>query len=158
MSALMSASVIACVCCIACSVISLIAPLGRMRKTVNLIMGLFLVCSMLIPLVGLIKTDIPDLNIDEQYYVESLSEDEYEEMILNKTADNLVVAANELLLNENIKADNIEIAIKKSDSNSIYISRIYIYISRDIDSKVDAIKRIIFTNMSKEPVVIVIEN
>lgn len=158
MNALRSASVIACVCCIACSVVSLIAPLGRLRKTVNLILGLFLICSMLIPFAGLFTTDIPDFNIDEQYYDASISEKEYEKLILNATADNLVVAANDLLISENITAENIEIGIKKSDNNSIYISRIYIYISKDSESKIDDIKRIISTNMSKEPVVIVSEN
>ncbi|MBQ2972023.1 MAG: stage III sporulation protein AF [Ruminococcus sp.] len=158
MNALRSMSVIACVCCIACSLISIIAPLGKMRKIVNLVLGLFIICSMLIPLVGLFTTDIPDLNLEEQYSDLSLNEKEYEKLILNETADNLVVAANELLLSENIQVDNIEIGIKKTDNNSIYISRINIYISKDLDSRADAIKRIISTNMSKEPVVIVSEN
>ena len=113
---------------------------------------------MLIPFAGLFTTDIPDFNIDEQYYDASISEKEYEKLILNATADNLVVAANDLLISENITAENIEIGIKKSDNNSIYISRIYIYISKDSESKIDDIKRIISTNMSKEPVVIVSEN
>ncbi|MBQ7133736.1 MAG: stage III sporulation protein AF [Ruminococcus sp.] len=158
MNALRSMSVIACVCCIACSLISIIAPLGKMRKIVNLVLGLFIICSMLIPLVGLFTTDIPDLNLEEQYSDLSLNEKEYEKLILNETADNLVVAANELLLSENIQVDNIEIGIKKTDNNSIYISRINIYISKDLDSRADEIKRIISTNMSKEPVVIVSEN
>ncbi len=158
MSALRSAAVIACVCCVACSVISLVAPLGRMRKTVNLILGLFIICSMLIPLVGVFTTDVPDLNLEEQYYDKSFSKEEYEKLVLNETADNLVVAANDLLISENIVVDNIEIGIKKSDNNSIYISRIYIYISKDSESKVDDIKRTISSNMSKEPVVIISEN
>jgi hypothetical protein len=81
----------------------------------------------------------------------------YEEEVLNKTAENLVVVANDLLISENIVAENIEVAIKKSDNNSIYISTINIYINETNSVKTETIKRIIERNMSKEPVVIVNE-
>lgn len=158
MNALKSASVIACVCCIACSIISLIAPLGRMKKTVNLILGLFMICSMIVPVVGLFSTEKPKVNIDDYAYESGNYEYDYEELVLNETADNLVRAANDLLLAENITVDNIEIGIKKSDNNSIYISRIIIYINKEFETKVDKIKNVISINMSKEPVVIVSEN
>lgn len=158
MNALKLTSIIACVCCIACSIISLIAPLGRMKKTVNLVLGLFWICSMLVPVVGLLSTENPEINIDDYVYDSSYSEADYEKLVLNETADNLVIATNNLLLAENIAVENIEIGIKKSDTNSIYISRINIYINNDLESEVEKIKRIISTNMSKEPVVIVSEN
>lgn len=158
MNALKSASMIACVCCIACSVVSLITPMGRMRKTVNLILGLFIICSMLIPVVGLVTTKETEFSLEESVFENMNSEEEYEKLVLNETADNLVKAANDLLLSENIEAENISIGIKRTESDSIYISRINIYINKDYENMVEDIKRIISINMSKEPVVIIIEN
>lgn len=158
MNALKSASMIACVCCVACSVVSLITPMGRMRKTVNLILGLFIICSMLIPVVGLVTTKETEFSIEESVFENMNSEEEYEKLVLNETADNLVKAANDLLLSENIEAENISIGIKRTESDSIYISRINIYINKDYENMVEDIKRIISINMSKEPVVIIIEN
>ena len=101
---------------------------------------------MLIPLIGLSATFSKDLFVDNEFDNVDLSSSEqaYEQLVLNQTADNLVNAANDLLLSENIAAQNIEIGIKKSENNSIYISTINIYISDD-------------DNMSKEPVIIINE-
>ncbi|MBQ8057146.1 MAG: stage III sporulation protein AF [Ruminococcus sp.] len=158
MNTLRSCAVIACVCCIACSIISVIAPTGRMKKTVNLIMGMFLLCSMAVPVVGLFSASTYEFKVDD-YNIEYKSEDssDYEKLVLNQTADNLVVAANDLLIANEIEADNIKVSIKKADNNSIYISSIYIYISKEYESKTEEIKSIIGSNMAKEPVVIVSE-
>ncbi len=158
MSTLSSVSVTACACCVACCILSLIFPDGTMKKTLNLVMGAFLICSMLIPIIGGVKaisfeyqTDDKSFSVDEDY------SQIYEEEVLTKTAENLVVVANDLLKSENIVAENIKVGIKKSDNNSIYISTINIYISESDTDKIDSIKRIIERNMSKEPVVIVNE-
>ena len=158
MSALRSSAVIACVCCIACSIISVIAPSGRMKKTINLVLGLFLLCSMVVPFVGLFTSASADFSI-EDYGIELDTEDsaEYESLVLSETANNLVKAANELLLSEGITAENIKVTIKKTEDDSIYISSIYIYINNDDKSKVEEIKRIIESNMTKEPVIIISE-
>ena len=130
-----------------------------MRKILNLILGAFLICSMLIPLIGLSATFSKDLFVDNEFDNVDLSSSEqaYEQLVLNQTADNLVNAANDLLLSENIAAQNIEIGIKKSENNSIYISTINIYISDDDKYKTEKIKNIIARNMSKEPVIIINE-
>lgn len=158
MNSLRSFAVITCVCSIACSVISVIAPTGRMKKTVNLILGMFLLCSMAVPVVGLLSTSSYDFEIDEQSLnLEADNSGEYESLVLRKTADNLVKATNDLLLSNDIEADNIRVGIKKTDDNSIYISSIYIYISKEYEPKSEKIKSIIGSNMTKEPVIIVSE-
>ena len=129
-----------------------------MKKTLNLILGMFLLCSMVVPLIGLFSTtshefDINEYNLD----VKQDSNSDYESLVLTQTADNLVIAANDLLLSRDIKADNIRVGIKKTDDNSIYISSIYIYINKDYEDKAEEIKRIIGSNMSKEPVIIISE-
>ena len=158
MNTLSGISVTACACCIACSVLSLLFPDGVMKKTLNLVMGAFLICSMLIPIIGSVQT----MSFDYESDTESVSVDEdysriYEEEVLTQTAKNLVIVANDLLKSEGITPENIEVGIKKSDNNSIYISTIHIYINETDADKTENIKRIIERNMSKEPVVIVNE-
>lgn len=158
MSSLKSFAVTVCVCCIACSIIGIIAPSGRMKKILNLVLGAFLAVSMIIPFIGLSDSFSKDMYFETSEFLSAdIDEKEYEKLVLNKTADNLVLAANDLLLSEDIKVDNIEIGIKKSDTNSIYISKINIYISDKEKDKAEKIKSIITRNMSKEPVIIISE-
>ena len=158
MTAFRNCAVIVCVCCIACSIISLVAPLGKMKKIMNLILGMFLLCSMVIPVVGLLDSFPSDFKFDESVaqYSDN-TDDAYNQMVLNKTADNLVLAADNLLKNEGITADNIELALKKTDNDSIYISSVVIYISEQYSHRAHEITKIIASNMSKEPVIIVNE-
>lgn len=158
MNVLSQAGVTVCACCIACSVLSVIFPSGAMKKTLNLVMGAFLICSILIPVIGGVKSLSFEYKNDNKSFITNEDYERiYEEEVLNKTAENLVVATKDLLNSENITPENIEIGIKKSDNNSIYISTINIYINETDREKTDSIKRIIERNMSKEPVVIVNE-
>ena len=130
-----------------------------MKKTLNLILGMFLLCSMVVPLIGLLSTTSYQLDFDEYSMdVKQDSNSDYESLVLTQTADNLVIAANDLLLSRDIEADNIRVVLKKTDDNSIYISSIYIYINKDYEDKAEEIKRIIGSNMSKEPVIIISED
>ena len=51
--ALKSSSIVISVCCIVCSMLSVIAPMGRMKKTVDIVLSVFLLSSMIIPIVSL---------------------------------------------------------------------------------------------------------
>ena len=126
-----------------------------MKKVVSLVMGAFIVCSLLLPLFSLtalsaddfrITTDSTGLDID--------SEEAYKKAVLDETAKNLVLAADDLLKQEDIRAKNIELAIKLSEDDSIYISKIYIYINKADEQKAEKIKSIIEKNMNKEPVIV----
>ena len=59
-----------------------------------------------------------------------------------------------MLKQEEIRAKNIELAIKLSEDDSIYISKIYIYINKADEQKAEKIKSIIEKNMNKEPVIV----
>ena len=158
MTALYNTSVIVCVCCVVCSMLSMLAPFGRTKKIINLILGFFLISSMIVPLVSLFTENKFSLSLHssspDSYYTD---EKEYEKMVLKKTADNLVLATNDLLSAENIKPDNIMITLKKSDNNSIYISKINIYISKAYKNRAEDILKIITANMCIEPEIILNE-
>ena len=157
MTTLYNTSVIVCVCCVVCSMLSMLAPFGRTKKIINLILGFFLISSMIVPLVSIFaesKIGVSLHSSSQDYYSDNK---EYEKMVLQKTAENLVDAANNLLLAENIKADNIKITLKKTDNNSIYISSVNIYINKAYTNRAQDIVKIITTNMCKEPEIILNE-
>ena len=113
---------------------------------------------MVIPVVGLFDSFSSDFKFDESVAQYSDNTDNaYNQLVLSKTADNLVLAADNLLKNEGITADNIELALKKTDNDSIYISSVVIYISEQYSHRAQEITKIIASNMSKEPVIIVNE-
>ena len=151
-SALKSSSVVICVCTIACSMFSLIAPMGRMKKTIDIVLSLFLISSMLIPIISYFSSFDSQININEQSFdVQSISEQEYTELVLNQTASDLVSVTDELLKSEGIEAQNIKISLKKTEKNSIYVSKVDIYINKKYEQRLDDIKHIVSINMLKEP-------
>lgn len=159
MDSLKTCATIICICCVACSIVSLIIPTGRMKKTVSLVLGLFLICSAIIPIKGLVDSFNPDIEIENSLEIETkYNEEDYQKAVLKQTADNLVKVADNLLKNEGVTASNIKISLKVNEENSIYISRIIIYITKIDKENADKIKEIIFKNMSKEPEIIVYEN
>lgn len=133
-------------------------PLTVTKKTVSLVMGAFMICSMLIPLIGAISTFTLDYEQSEGVmHYDNDYEAEFEKEVLTETAENLVIVTNDILSAEGISPQDIKISIGKSDNNSIYISSIYIYITEQDKERVEHIKNIIIRNMSKEPVVIINE-
>lgn len=158
MNALRESANLVCLCLIACSILGVIAPLSRMRKIVNLVLGAFIITSLLIPAMSLVDVISTDFSVSEQVVdTDSDTQYEYDQLVLQQTADNLVSCANNILLQDEIVAENIEVFIKKTDNNSIYISRINIYISKEYENKTQQIAKSIGTNMSKEPVIIISE-
>ena len=133
-------------------------PLTVTKKTVSFVMGAFMICSMLIPLIGAITSFSVDYEgSDEIIDYNDNFDAQLEKEVLDKTAENLVIVTNDLLTSIGITPQDIKISIGKSDNNSIYISSIYIYITEQDSKRTDYIKNHIARNMSKEPVVIVNE-
>ncbi len=121
-------------------------------------MGVFMISSMIIPMLSVFDSFKTNFEYSDNVYDNTAyTQQDYDELVLSKTADNLVQVSNELLLSEDIVAENIEVGIKKSDSNRIYISTINIYITKEYEDRISDIKKIIFSNMSKEPVIIINE-
>jgi len=129
-----------------------------MKNIVNLILGLFLICSMILPMLGLVSALKTDIDIPAENSIDTKDyEDSYNDMVLSQAAKNLVTAANDLLISEGIYAKNIEVGLKKEDNNSIYISFINIYITKEYEQRAEDIIKVIGSNMSKEPVIILSE-
>lgn len=157
MNTLSVAATVLCSCCIICSLLSLLIPQERMKKTLNLVLSLFLICSLILPVKALIADWNTEFEIEEYSGDFSFSEEDYQKAVMKETADQLVRCADHLLQNEEIKADNIRLSLKISQEGSIYVSNIIIYISRDTKDRKQDIESIIYRNFAKEPKIIVEE-
>lgn len=155
MSTLQNVGLTVCVCSVAACIISLLVPSGKTQKLLNLVIGVFLIVSIIIPLKGIFK----DIKLEQsvENTPESIIEDSesgYEKQVISTTADNLVTALNSLLEQEDIHPKNIKISLSKGNENSIYISKINIYISKEDKSKISRIRQICEDNFKKTPLII----
>lgn len=151
MSALSHIGYLICAVSIAASVLSSLAPQKRTRKLLSFVLGLFLLSSVAGAFIadseaGELK--LPEFGADE---IPSYSEKDMNDAVAQRTADNLVEAVNELLLNEGIKADDIRLNLKITDEGRIYVSRVVIYISNADAVSAAKIRSIVNGNLSKEP-------
>ena len=155
MTALNTAASVLCASAVICALMSLIVPYDRMKKAVNLVLSLFLICSLILP----VKSAIEQLSLDETFseYDESISfsQEDFNKAVLKETANSLVLCADELLKNEGLKANDIKLSLRISDEGSIYVGSVLIYISREYEDKAGEIEKIIYRNFSKEPQIIV---
>ncbi|MBQ6153429.1 MAG: stage III sporulation protein AF [Ruminococcus sp.] len=157
MNTLNTAATTLCVCCIVCSLFSMLIPQERTKKTLNLVLSLFLICSLILPVKTLLSDISVDLEIEDAVGDYSFTQEDYDRMVMKQTADNLVLCADNLLQNEGIKAENIRLSLKISEQGSIYVSNIIIYISEDLENRKQDIEAVIYRNFSKEPKIIVEE-
>ncbi len=156
MSALSDISMVLSMGAVVCAITAMLVPQNRMKKMMNLVLSLFLICSLILPVKELIAGI--DLGFAVEEYEEPFEEDgSFEQAVMKECADRLVLTANELLQNEGITARDIRLSLKKSDSGSISVKSIVIYIdSRDIYQRSN-IESIIYRNFSKEPKIIIYE-
>lgn len=157
MSTLNTAATTLCVCCIVCSLLSMLIPQERTKKTLNLVLSLFLICSLILPVRALLSDITMDFDTEDTVGNYSFSQKDYDRSILKQTADNLVLCADELLKNEGIAAENIRLSLKISEQKSIYVSNIIIYIDKETADRKQDIETIIYRNFSKEPKIIIEE-
>lgn len=155
MSTLSQLALTLCYLSLAVTVISLFIPQKRTRKIFGFVIGLFIVASIVLCIRNLTlpdEIDIPDIgdSVESEF-----SEGDYQDRVLQQTAENLVSATDELLRSEGIEAEDIRLSLKISDAGRIYVNRVVIYINEADSRRRQEIKNIISRNLSKEPLVYV---
>ena len=144
-----------CYLSVAVTVMSLFVPQKRTRKIFCFVIGLFVIASIVLGVRNLTISEDIDLSDLNTAQMPEYSESDYNDMILRRTADNLVKATDEILRSEGIEAEDIRLSLKISDEGRIYVDRAVIYISEDDLLRRQEIKSIISRNLSKEPLVYV---
>lgn len=131
-----------CVCCAAVSILAAVSPNGMTSKTLNLVIGVFIVCMMIIPLKNFITNfnfDIKSPEIPDSIY--SDAHNAYNNAIITETENRLEKALLSTLLNEGFKVKNVDIKLSENKSGGINISSINIYINKTENNIMRIIRR-----------------
>ena len=152
MSEIFSVVIVICTSALICTLVSSFVNDSSIKKVLNLVLGAFIICSMILPVKNAVSAF--DLNIDEYKSAEditSTSDEAYSNQIVNKTKENLEKTLKNLLEQNDIKINSCEIILSLKDDNSIIISSISIYISKEYTQFADKICDITIQNFSITP-------
>lgn len=152
MSGLLSATVTVCAGALICSLLSAFVPEGTTKKTVALVIGAFMVCCLISPVTSAIKS----INFDTDTTLAegdkiSTSDEAYANLVIKQAEQNLEQSLTDLLAQNNIKISDCKIVLAKSQSDSIIIGDISIYISKEYKSQNDKIGSLVFKSFGAYP-------
>ncbi len=155
MDGLMSVAATICGCSIICALVQNFVSDGGTKKLLSMVMGAFMVCSMLAPLGSAISGLKPDLS--NYYSVEELSasaDELCDKKALSLAKQNLEQTALDILAQNGIRATGAEIIFADSGNNSIIISSLCIYINKDSAAQTDRITELIENSFAVVPSII----
>lgn len=141
-----------CASSLICTLVSAFVTDGSTKKIINLVLGAFVICSLIIPVKNALSSF--DINISQYESPESVTstdDEAYSKAILNLTKQNLESTVRDLMLQNNIEIDDCEIILAQTDENSIIISSLSIYISKEYVQYTDLISQIAEDNFGVLP-------
>ena len=144
-----------CASALICTLVSNFVTDGSTKKIVSLVLGAFIICSMIVPIKNAVngfseeiaETDISDSAV-------STDDEAYSREILKQTRINLESALKDLILQNGVEINSCEIILAVTDDNSIIVSSVSIYISKEYTQYSDLISEVTFQNFSVQPNII----
>lgn len=155
MNEILTVTLAICASALICTLISNFVTDGSTKKIISLVLGAFIICSMIVPIKNAVNgfsEEIADTNITDSAV--STDDEAYSREILKQTRKNLESALNDLLLQNGVEINSCEINLALTDDNSIIISSVSIYISKEYTQYSDLISEITFQNFSVQPNII----
>lgn len=155
MKNLFSVVIVICAASLICTLISTFITDGSTKKIVNLVLGAFIVCSLISPVMSAFSS--VDVNLSEYETSDSIisSNDEaYSNEVLKQTQTNLENSAKDILLQNGISINSCKIILANEDENRIIISSVSIYINKENSGHSQRIQEIIKDNFGINPNVV----
>lgn len=152
MNEISAVTIAICASALICTVVMNFVSDGGTRKIINIVLGAFVICSMIIPVKNLvtgISNSPAEITAPEE--LTATADEAYSKQIVSQTRANLESALKDLLLQNNIEISSCEIILSLTDENSIIISSISIYINQEYTQYADTIDEIVFQNFSVHP-------
>lgn len=142
MNAIKSWAMIICFVSIICTIAEMLVPSGKMEKMFKLIIGVFMLCSILIP----IKNTMSNISFDTKKSKNFIKEEsKLKEIIDNQTEvtakENIKGMIKKFLDTKNIKPEKINVIMDTKQDNCISIKKIEVFLARGDESKKDMIKK-----------------
>lgn len=155
MKSLFSVVIVICAASLICTLISTFITDSSTKKIVNLVLGAFIVCSLISPVMSAFSS--VDVNLSEYETSDSIisSNDEaYSNEVLKQTQTNLENSAKDILLQNGISINSCKIILANEDENRIIISSVSIYINKENSGHSQRIQEIIKDNFGINPNVV----
>lgn len=132
-----------CCCLVITAVLRIIAPGGNTSKIMSLIFGVFVLCSILTAITGLIKNTDINSEVKEYNLKEESFADNVDEQVIRTTADYISEYTNSVLESNGINNSIIRTVLGVDENNGIYLKELNIYLdSKHIEEK-DAVSELI---------------
>ena len=141
-----------CSSAVICTILSNFVTDSGTKKILNLILGAFIVCSLIVPIknaVGEINIALDDYNTSQE--ITSTADEAYSNEVINITEKNLEQTLTDILKQNDIEINSSKIILALSDENRIIISYIGIYISKEYTLYADLISEIVYDNFTVVP-------
>lgn len=152
MNSLYTLTAVICSSAIICTILSNFVTNSGTKKILNLILGAFMVCSLIVPIknaIGEIDTTLDNLATTQEFI--STADEAYSNEVISLTEDNLEQTLKDMLKQNGIEINSSKIILALSDENSIIISYIGIYISKEYTLYADMISEIVYDNFTVVP-------
>jgi hypothetical protein len=118
-----------CVTAIGCSFVGVLVPQGSTKKVINVVIGVFLLCTMIVPIKNAIQNFKLETTISDSAEDLTASADEaYNNAVLKETQSILESKLKSSLAQNNINPYSLEINLSATENGGIYIKSISIYI------------------------------
>lgn len=155
MKSLFSVVITVCAASLICTLFSTFITDGSTKKIVNLVLGAFIVCSLISPISSAFSSvDVNLSNYESADSIISSSDEAYSNEIIKQTQTNLETSARDILLQNGININSCKIILANEDENRIIISSISIYISNENSGNSQSIQEIIKDNFGINPSII----
>lgn len=155
MKGLFSVVIVICAASLICTLVSTFITDGSTKKIVNLVLGAFIICSLISPVMSAFSS--VNVNLSEYETSDNIisSNDEaYSNEVLKQTQINLENSAKDILLQNGIRINSCKIILANEDENRIIISSVSIYISKENSGSSQRIQEIIKDNFGINPSVV----
>lgn len=155
MKELFNVAIVVCATSLICTLVTTFVTDGSTKKIVNLVLGAFIICCMINP----VKNAVSSFDIDISQYetaenITASSDEAYSNMIVNRTRENLELAAADLLMQNNIEVESCKFILATEGGERIIISSASIYINKENAGCTNEISELIRTNFGVEPEII----
>lgn len=155
MKSLFSVVIVICAASLICTLISTFITDGSTKKIVNLVLGAFIVCSLISPVMSAFSSvDVNLLEYETSDSIISSNDEAYSNEVLKQTQTNLENSAKDILLQNGISINSCKIILAKEDENRIIISSVSIYINKENSGHSQRIQEIIKDNFGINPNVV----
>ena len=154
MSGLYSVAAAVCASAVIVALLSHFVTDGGTKKLLSLVMGAFVVCSMLLPVVNAVRGLSADFSEIAEAQQPTADEEAYNRQILAQTKANLEAALTDLLAQNGISVRRAEIVLALTDENRVIISQITVTVSEEFAAREWQIKRVTEQNFSITPTIL----